>query len=157
MEDRTFEGHRAAELICLVDGVVVTTPLVSGVVPYDNPRNMTVGGSKGSLCGNFAMEEADLLVAVGTRFVCQSDCSRTGYPKAQHVININADVHAAMHYNKTLALVGDAAHTLRHLCQELRRLGPGKTADSPWLTACTTLPSRPASAGSTARTRPSMS
>ena len=37
------------------------------------------------------MEEADLLVAVGTRFVCQSDCSRTGYPKVEAVININTD------------------------------------------------------------------
>ncbi len=129
-------GAELAELLELVDGVVVTTPLVSGIVPYDSPRNMTVGGSKGSLCGNFAMEEADLLVAVGTRFVCQSDCSRTGYPKARHVINVNADVQSATHYNKTLALVGDSAHTLRHLCQELRRLGTGKTGDSPWLAEC---------------------
>ena len=30
---------------------------------------------------------ADLLVAVGTRFVCQSDCSRTGYPHVQAVMN----------------------------------------------------------------------
>jgi hypothetical protein len=27
------------------------------------------------------MEEADCLLALGTRFVCRSDCSRTGYPK----------------------------------------------------------------------------
>ena len=51
--------------------------------PLAHPRNMTVGGSKGSICGNFAIEEADLLVAIGTRCVCQSDCSRTGYLKRE--------------------------------------------------------------------------
>jgi 3D-(3,5/4)-trihydroxycyclohexane-1,2-dione acylhydrolase (decyclizing) len=49
---------------------------------------------------------------VGTRAVCQSDCSRTGYPNVKRVININADVDDATHYNHTLALVGDG-RTLR--------------------------------------------
>ena len=76
---------------------------------------MTVGGSKGSICGNYAMEEADFLIAVGSRFVCQSDSSRTGYPRVQGVVNINADPETATHYGKTMALVGDAAGTLRKL------------------------------------------
>ncbi len=112
-------GRELIEFLELVDGVAVTSPLVSGVIPYDHPRNMTVGGSKGSLCGNYAMEEADLLVAIGTRFVCQSDCSRTGYPKVKHVININAEIASAMHYNKTTALVGEAVTTLHRLIAEL--------------------------------------
>jgi len=73
---------------------------------------MGVGGSKGSLCGNYAMDNADLLIAVGTRAVCQSDCSRTGYPQVKHVININADLDDATHYTRTLALVGDVRRTL---------------------------------------------
>ena len=84
-------GAELAELLELADAVAVTSPLVSGVLPYDHPRNMTVGGSKGSICGNYAMEEADFLIAVGSRFVCQSDSSRTGYPRVQRVVNINAD------------------------------------------------------------------
>jgi 3D-(3,5/4)-trihydroxycyclohexane-1,2-dione acylhydrolase (decyclizing) len=130
-------GPELVELLELADGVAVTSPLVSGVLPFAHPRNMTVGGSKGSLSGNFAMEEADALVALGTRFVCQSDCSRTGYPRVEQVVNVNADVHAATHYARTLALVGDCAATLRRLNQELRRLGasPGG-AESPWLRAC---------------------
>ncbi len=73
-------------------GVLVHTPIATGCIPYAHPQNMSVGGSKGSLCGNYAMENADLLIAVGTRAVCQSDCSRTGYPNVKHVININADL-----------------------------------------------------------------
>ena len=38
----------------------------------------------------------------------------------QHVININTDLHAAMHYGKTIALIGDAAPTIRRLIETLR-------------------------------------
>ena len=71
------------------------TPIATGCIPYSHPANMGVGGSKGSICGNFAMENADLLIAVGTRAVCQSDSSRTAYPNVQAVININADLDDA--------------------------------------------------------------
>ena len=60
---------------------VVQSPGSTGVLPDDHPQNMHVGGSKGSISGNFAMEEAEVLVVVGSRAVCQSDCSGTGWPK----------------------------------------------------------------------------
>ena len=131
-------GAELVEFLELADGVAVTSPLVSGVIPYDHPRNMTVGGSKGSISGNFAMENGDLLVAVGTRFVCQSDCSRTGYPNVGRVISINTDYNAAAHYGKTIALVGDAGPTLGRLTEALRQRGaktPG--LPSPWMAECT--------------------
>lgn len=130
-------GPEIAEFLDLVDGVAVTSPLVSGVIPFAHPRNMTVGGSKGSLSGNYAMEHADLLVAVGTRFVCQSDCSRTGYPEVKQVINVNTDLDAALHYAHSLALVGDAAPTLARLNAALRDHGVRPPAvQSPWLHDC---------------------
>jgi 3D-(3,5/4)-trihydroxycyclohexane-1,2-dione acylhydrolase (decyclizing) len=125
-----------AELVQLLDrsgGVLVHTPIATGCIPYSDPRNMTVGGSKGSLCGNFAMENADMLIAVSTRAVCQSDCSRTGYPQVKRVININADPEDASHYNRTLALVGDIRSTLSRLNQELGGNQPGKRD---WLEKC---------------------
>jgi len=129
-------GPELLEFLDLADGVAVTSPLVSGVIPFDHPRNMTVGGSKGSLSGNYAMDEGDLLVAVGTRFVCQSDSSRTGYPKVRQVININADIEAGMHYGNTLSLLGDAALTLANLNEALRNKGAKGGSDSPWFNAC---------------------
>jgi 3D-(3,5/4)-trihydroxycyclohexane-1,2-dione acylhydrolase (decyclizing) len=130
-------GPQILEFLDLADAVAVLSPLVSGVIPYTHPRNMTVGGSKGSLCGNYAMEEADLLVALGTRFVCQSDCSRTGYPKVRQVVNINADLHDAMHYNRTIPLIGDIALTLDLLNERLRSLPLSHALTSArWLDAC---------------------
>ncbi|MBT6147088.1 MAG: thiamine pyrophosphate-binding protein [Gemmatimonadetes bacterium] len=132
-----YAAAEVQELLLLADAVAVTSPMVSGVIPYDAERNMTVGGSKGSLCGNYAMENADLLVSVGSRSVCQADCSRTGYPNVRQVININTDPDTATHYGKTIALVGDAAATLRQLCAELCTQGAAANGTaSDWLSAC---------------------
>ena len=131
------------ELLELSDAVAVVSPMAGGVVPYSSQRNMTVGGSKGTLCGNYAMENADLLVAIGTRFVCQSDCSRTAYLRLKQVININAEIEAAINYNSdehyggSIVLVGDIRLTLQQLLQELRKRrkkGAGKTSE--WLKEC---------------------
>ena len=130
-------GPELLDLIELADGVAVLSPLVSGVIPYDHPRNMQVGGSKGSICGNYAMEEADLLVALGTRFVCQSDSSRTGYPNVKRVININTRIHDVVHYGKTISLLGDAAPTLKKLIKVLRKkVGAGSEGASEWFSDC---------------------
>ncbi|WP_449279078.1 thiamine pyrophosphate-dependent enzyme [Leucobacter sp. GX24907] len=125
---RVGGGARAAgaeieEILELVDGFAVTSPLASGTLAYDHPRNLTVGGSKGSISGNYAMENGDVLLAVGTRGVCQSDMSRTGYPKVGKVVNINADPADAVHYNHAIPLLGDAKSTLKGLITALRKLG----------------------------------
>jgi len=126
-------GTQIDELLKRSGGVLVHTPIASGCIPYTHPRNMSVGGSKGSLCGNYAMQHADLLIAVGTRAVCQSDCSRTGYPHVTRVININADWEDATHYNHTLPLVGDVRHTLDKLNPHIASTGLDK---SDWLRTC---------------------
>jgi 3D-(3,5/4)-trihydroxycyclohexane-1,2-dione acylhydrolase (decyclizing) len=135
-------GPELAGLVDAVDGVVVHTPVATGVLPHDHPRNMGVGGSKGSISGNHAMEHADLLLAVGTRAVCQSDCSRTGYPSVEQVVSIDVDADAALHYGRNLPLVGDAGATLERLSATVaqlaaeRRHAPAEDPTS-WLAECT--------------------
>jgi 3D-(3,5/4)-trihydroxycyclohexane-1,2-dione acylhydrolase (decyclizing) len=126
-------GPKLIDLLELSSGVLVHTPIATGCIPYLHAQNMGVGGSKGSLCGNYAMEHADLLIAIGTRGVCQSDCSRTGYPKVKRVININADLDDAMHYHNTLVLLGDVKQTLEKLNQAISPRGNDKKE---WLNAC---------------------
>jgi 3D-(3,5/4)-trihydroxycyclohexane-1,2-dione acylhydrolase (decyclizing) len=135
-------GAELAGLADAVDAVVVHTPVAAGVLPHDHPRNMGVGGSKGSISGNHAMERADLLLAVGTRAVCQSDCSRTGYPGVEQVISIDVDAAAALHYGRNLPMVGDAGATLERLSATVaqlaaeRRRAPAEEATD-WLAECT--------------------
>ena len=99
--------------------LVVASPGASGVLPADHPQNMCVGGSKGSISGNWAMDEAEVLVVIGSRAVCQADCSGIGWPKVRAVVNINADPLDVQHYNNTIALTGDASVVAGRLADAL--------------------------------------
>jgi 3D-(3,5/4)-trihydroxycyclohexane-1,2-dione acylhydrolase (decyclizing) len=133
-------GHDAAvrRLAAAANAVVVLSPGSSGVLADADPRNMHVGGSKGSISGNFAMQNAELVIMAGSRAVCQADCSGIGYKSAKHVININGDLADVMHYNHTTALVGDISAIANALAE---RLESGSAAASnqskqAWLQAC---------------------
>jgi 3D-(3,5/4)-trihydroxycyclohexane-1,2-dione acylhydrolase (decyclizing) len=132
---RSFPGAVRA-LAEAVHGVVVLSPGALGVLPHLHPQNMTVGGTKGSISGNWAMEHADLVIVVGSRAVCQADCSGTGYPAAEAVININADLADLTHYNRTVALPGDIGAVIGLLLERLAARGganPDRAED--WLRA----------------------
>lgn len=133
-------GFEIEDFVGLADAVAITSPLVSGVLPYHHPRNLGVAGSKGSSCGNFAQENADLVVVVGSRSVCQSDSSRTAYRPSLGFVAINADPDDALHYGRTIPLVGDAASTLRVLNKRLLtrlQATPRPPGRSAWLAECT--------------------
>ncbi len=125
-----------ARLADAVNGAVVLSPGSSGVLPDAHRRNMHVGGSKGSISGNYAMESATLLIAVGSRAVCQADCSGTGYPNVEAVININGDIDDANHYNNTVGLTGDVGAVVDGLVAALVRRGIVKAASSAWIDEC---------------------
>ncbi|SNT37475.1 thiamine pyrophosphate-dependent enzyme [Tropicimonas sediminicola] len=125
----------AAAQICRlaehIGAAVVLSPGSTGVLPDAHPQNMHVGGSKGSISGNFAMEEADLVIFAGSRGVCQADCSGVGYPKARAVININGDFDDVSHYANTVTLPGDIAAVAERLIA-----ATPATERSAWLSAC---------------------
>ena len=98
---------------------------------------MHVGGSKGSISGNYAMAEADLLIAIGSRAVCQADCSGIGYRHAKAVININGDIADALHYNNTVALTGDIGVIAERLAAKCEALNATQNKAA-WLKACAT-------------------
>lgn len=130
-------GHDAAvrRMAEAAGAAVILSPGSTGVLPDAHAQNMHVGGSKGSISGNFAMAEADLLIVVGSRAVCQADCSGIGYKRAQAVININGDLADALHYNKTVALVGDIGAVAGRLADKLEALKANGNK-APWLKAC---------------------
>jgi 3D-(3,5/4)-trihydroxycyclohexane-1,2-dione acylhydrolase (decyclizing) len=128
-------GHDAAlrKLAEAAGAAVVLSPGSTGVLPDAHPQNMHVGGSKGSISGNFAMAEAELVIVIGSRAVCQADCSGIGYKRAEHVININGDFADALHYNQTTALAGDITAVIERLVPHLKGAAANKSA---WLKAC---------------------
>jgi len=95
-----------------------------------------VGGSKGSISGNYAMAEAELLIVIGSRGVCQADCSGIGYKSAKAVININGDLEDVAHYSLTTALPGDIPVVADRLAAEVARIGGDGAGKKAWLSAC---------------------
>jgi 3D-(3,5/4)-trihydroxycyclohexane-1,2-dione acylhydrolase (decyclizing) len=81
------------------------------------------------------MANADLVIVVGSRGVCQADCSGIGFKSADAVVNINGDLGDLTHYNKTLALPGDISVVAGRLADRLAAMkAAGLKAD--WLRAC---------------------
>lgn len=130
-------GHDAAvrRLAEAAGAAVVLSPGSTGVLPDAHPQNMHVGGSKGSISGNYAMAEAELLIVIGSRAVCQADCSGIGYRNAKAVININGDLADALHYNRTLALIGDISAVADRLTAALEKSRAVANKNA-WLKTC---------------------
>ena len=128
--------HAVRRLVEAAGAAVALSPGSTGVLPDDHPQNMHVGGSKGSISGNYAMDEAELVVVIGSRAVCQADCSGIGFRSAKAVININGDLADALHYNNTTALVGDIGAVAGRLADRLESLGALTDAKSVWLSQC---------------------
>jgi 3D-(3,5/4)-trihydroxycyclohexane-1,2-dione acylhydrolase (decyclizing) len=132
-------GHDKAvrRLAEAAGAAVVLSPGSTGVMPDAHAQNMHVAGSKGSISGNFAASNAELLVVIGSRGVCQADCSGIGYRQATQVININGDLADATHYNRTLALTGDITAVTDRLAAKLEAIGnPAHANKAAWLAAC---------------------
>ena len=117
-------GHDAAlrRLAEAAGAAVVLSPGSTGVLPDAHAQNMHVGGSKGSISGNYAMAEAELVIVIGSRAVCQADCSGIGYKSARAVININGDFADLTHYNNTTGLPA----TRRRGCPAGGKAGSGR-------------------------------
>ncbi len=121
----------------LSGAVFVHGPQVPGLIPDKSDRNMTVGGSKGSISGNYAMEECELLIVIGARGVCQWDSSGTAWKKTRAIININTRLEDALHYNRTIPLVGDCSKVLKQLNTILNKWNTSSgSATEEWLTCC---------------------
>ena len=127
-------GPEVEELADLVDAVIVPGAKMSGVVPASRPRCVSVGGSKGSISGNFAMENADLVIVIGARAVCQWDCSGTAWKNAEAVINFNTRAQDVSHYNRSLHFLGDAKLNLWAWIDHLTAAGFAPSGEtSEWL------------------------
>ncbi|MGC1427870.1 MAG: thiamine pyrophosphate-dependent enzyme [Albidovulum sp.] len=107
------------KLATRIGAPVVLSPGSTGVLMDGHNQNMHVGGSKGSLSGNYAMSNADAVIMIGSRGVCQADCSGVGYPNARAVMNINGDLDDLSHYANTVRLPGDIGAVIHALLAEL--------------------------------------
>jgi 3D-(3,5/4)-trihydroxycyclohexane-1,2-dione acylhydrolase (decyclizing) len=99
-------------------GIAVTeTQAGKGSLPYNHPQQLGAIGVTGTPGANIMAREADLVIAVGTRFSDFTTASKTAFQNPDvRFININmAEFDAYKH--AALPLVGDARATLDELIQ----------------------------------------
>ncbi len=136
-----FCGHGAIranatpELLEFVDKTdipVACTLLGLGGFPATHKRALGMMGMHGEAWVNHAIQEADLIVAVGMRFDDRVTGNLKTYAPDAKKIHIELDpAEINKNVKVDLALVGDARETLRQLLRQLR--GAEASDLSPWL------------------------
>jgi len=130
-------GARAhAELAELVERTqipVVTTLMARGILPDSNELNMGMPGMHGTIAAVGALQKADLLIAIGTRFDDRVTGKLDSFAPFAKVIHADIDP-AEIGKNRAVdvPIVGDCKETLRLLSEELTGVDP--PAIDPWRT-----------------------
>ncbi|CAM4515890.1 3D-(3,5/4)-trihydroxycyclohexane-1,2-dione acylhydrolase (decyclizing) [Nocardia ninae] len=98
---------------------IVETTAGRTLVPHDHPLYAGPLGVTGSTSANTMAAEADLVLAVGTRLQDFTTASWTVFAPEVRLVTINAARFDAVKHG-ALAVVGDAAATVRDLADHLR-------------------------------------
>jgi acetolactate synthase-1/2/3 large subunit len=98
---------------------VAMTLLGIGCFPASDPLNLGMMGMHGEAWVNTAIQEADLLIAVGMRFDDRVTGDLRTYAKNARKIHIEVD-RAEINKNVDAAIVGDAGETLGNLLPHIQ-------------------------------------
>ena len=89
------------------------TLMAAGVVPYGDPMNIGMIGMHGCYTSNKAVSEADVLIAIGTRFSDRVALNPAKFAPKATIIQIDIDAsEIGKNVDVDLAIAGDAAYIL---------------------------------------------
>ena len=126
----------AAELteLCLSDNLPVTCTLM-GLGAFPAPHDQWLGmlGMHGTRAANYAMDEADLIVAIGVRFDDRITGKLSEFAPRAKFIHIDIDpAEISKNVPAHIPIVGDAKNILPRLLHEYRALEPDRSRLDPW-------------------------
>ncbi len=123
------------ELAELMQIPVVTTMMGKGSFPEDHHLWVGMPGMHGAKYTNYAMTEADLLIAIGVRFDDRVTGKLQSFASKAKIIHIDIDP-AEIGKNKAVdvPIVGDAKGIISALTAELRKSGAEPMTDA-WMRA----------------------
>ncbi len=122
-----------AELVERTQIPVVTTLMARGILPDSHELNLGMPGMHGTVAAVGALQKADLLIAIGTRFDDRVTGKLDSFAPFAKVIHADIDP-AEIGKNKAvdIPIVGDCKETMRLLNEELTGVDP--PAIDPWRT-----------------------
>ncbi|UGS38662.1 biosynthetic-type acetolactate synthase large subunit [Capillimicrobium parvum] len=117
--DRLTEFARHFEL------PVTTTLMALGAFPASDRRWLGMLGMHGTRAANWAMDEADLVIAVGARFDDRVTGELQSFAREAKVVHIDVDAtEISKNVEAHIPVVGDAGQALDGLARELDALAP---------------------------------
>ncbi len=108
--------HLVRELAELTQTPVTTTLMALGTLPSDHPLNLGMLGMHGARYTNHAIDECDLLIAIGARFDDRATGRTDRFAPHAQVIHIDIDTRELGKLRQpTLAIASDADTALKEL------------------------------------------
>lgn len=128
------------ELDSILDAPVCDTLMGKGVFDGHDPHYTGMIGMHGTKASNYGLSEADLVIALGTRFSDRQTGNPRKFVEQARILQIDID-EAEINKNVKidLALVGDLKEVLQHINAELRDSKELLHTDPSWMEEITRL------------------
>jgi len=124
------------ELAEMLELPVVTTLMGRGVFPDDHPQHLGMPGMHGHWTAITALQRADLLIALGTRFDDRVTGDLTRFAPDARVIHVDIDpAEIGKNREPDVPIVGDGAVVTQQITDAVRRLladGARRADLDPW-------------------------
>lgn len=117
---RSGASEQLAALVEITDAPVVTTLTARGAFPDSDPHNLGMPGMHGTVAAVGALQRADLVVALGSRFDDRVTGKLDTFAGRAKVIHVDIDA-AEISKNRTaqIPIVGDLSRVLDALVEQL--------------------------------------
>jgi acetolactate synthase-1/2/3 large subunit len=117
---RADAGKQVAQLAHLTNAPVVTTLPARGIVPESDPQVLGMPGMHGTVPAVGAIQQSDLLVAIGTRFSDRVTGRLDAFAPTAKVIHIDIDpAEIGKNRKADVPIVGDVAKVLDDLIPKI--------------------------------------
>jgi acetolactate synthase-1/2/3 large subunit len=128
------EASDALRLLVKKTGIPITTTVMGlGVFPSSDPLSLDMLGMHGSVYANFAVDDADLLIALGVRFDDRVTGKVEEFCKHGKIIHVDID---ASELNKNKAAHIPVCSDVKYALDELNKIVEAPEDISDWVAQC---------------------
>ncbi|MFP3946319.1 MAG: acetolactate synthase large subunit [Archaeoglobaceae archaeon] len=114
-------GEEVRKLAEQIPAPVATTLMGKGAIPETHPLSLGFVGMHGTKYGNYAVSDADLLIAIGCRFSDRTTGKVSGFAPHASIIHIDMDAaEVGKNVRVDVPIVGDAQQIVSSLLKNLQ-------------------------------------
>ena len=122
------------ELAETINAPVTTTLMAKGAFPDTHPLCVGMPGMHGTKYANFAIQESDLLIAIGVRFDDRVTGKVDSFAPNARIIHIDIDpAEISKNVRVDIPIVGNARSILKMLVEFIRELNKSKSTTTQWM------------------------